>query len=157
MYLRTKFQVSSIILTSFRQVDEGNSPPSPAPPPPPYSTISKQNLKKPTQIVVNYGNIELTFCSRIRKTYLTLLCVIPCFSEFICKKNNKMKASVLPEVTQNDLSGLLVNLTSKTTICSASLCALNNKKSSLKFPLVLITKHLFSLFTKCYIWATSQP
>lgn len=56
-----------------------------------------------------------------------------------------MKASVSSEIAQNDVYGLLVNLTCKITLWSASLCALNNENSFLKFQLVLTTKHLFSL------------
>ena len=43
VYLRTKFEVSAIILTSFRQ---GVILPFPSP-------ISKENPKDPTQIIVN--------------------------------------------------------------------------------------------------------
>ena len=45
MYLRTKFEASSIVLTGFR-LGTGNSPPPPTP-------HLKTNPKKPTQIRVN--------------------------------------------------------------------------------------------------------
>ena len=55
VYLHTKFQVSSIILTSFRQV--GNfTPPHPTSkrtPKKPTHPTSKRTPKKPTQIRVN--------------------------------------------------------------------------------------------------------
>ena len=49
VYLRAKFEVSNIILTSFRQ--EVILPPPPPPPP-----TSKRTCKKPTQIMVNILN-----------------------------------------------------------------------------------------------------
>ena len=48
VYLRAKFEVSSVILTSFRQVGGGGGKL-----PPPLST-SKRTPKKPTEIRVKY-------------------------------------------------------------------------------------------------------
>ena len=59
VYLRTAFQVPSIILTSFRQRGRfgggggGGGGGGLFYPPPPPSPTSKQNPKKPTQIRVN--------------------------------------------------------------------------------------------------------
>ena len=123
------------------------------PPPPPHPrhlpTPPSQNktLKSPPRLWLIMAILNSLFAQEFEKVIWHYGALYHVFRKLFAKWNNQMTASVLPEVTQNDLSGLLVNLTSKTTICSASLCALNNEKSSLKFPLVLITKHLFSLVT----------
>ena len=57
VYLRTKFQVSSIVLTSFKWGRDGGD--NFTPPPPPTHTLththtSKQTPKKPTQIRVKW-------------------------------------------------------------------------------------------------------
>ena len=56
VYLHTKFQVSSIILTSFRQ---GVIFPSPPPPTHTHTHTSKRTPKKPTQIRVNESGKKL--------------------------------------------------------------------------------------------------
>ena len=66
VYLRAKFEVSSIILTSFRQGECGNFTPH----------RSKRTPKKPTQIRVN--NLFVFFLSRFislteLKTFLYLI------------------------------------------------------------------------------------
>ena len=61
VYLRTKFQVSSIILTSFRQGEGGGRREIlPAPPLPPSNTSkhTKRTPKTPTQIRVKLGDEE---------------------------------------------------------------------------------------------------
>ena len=61
VYLRTKFQGSSIILTSFRQGEGGGRREIlPAPPPAPSNTSkhTKRTPKTPTQIRVKLGDEE---------------------------------------------------------------------------------------------------
>ena len=48
VYLRAEFEVSSLILTSFRQ--RVQLYPTPPPPPPAPATQNKQTPKKPTQV-----------------------------------------------------------------------------------------------------------
>ena len=58
-YLRAKFEVSSMILTSFRQEGGEEFNPPPIPPPHTYTLTSKRTPKKPTQIRVKVS-IELS-------------------------------------------------------------------------------------------------
>ena len=59
VYLRTKFQVSSIILTSFRQGEGGGRREIlPVPPPSNTSKHTKRTPKTPTQIRVQLGDEE---------------------------------------------------------------------------------------------------
>ena len=64
VYLRSKFQVSSIILTSFRQMGGGNFTPNP----PTHTPTLKRTPKKPTQIRVKQFAPDLN--SLILKTLL---------------------------------------------------------------------------------------
>ena len=64
MYLRAKSEVSSIILTSFRQGRGSFTPPTPL-----HPLTSKRTPKKPTQIRVkelkNFRKIQENTCDRV--------------------------------------------------------------------------------------------
>ena len=65
VYLRAKFQVSSITLTSFRQGREGVIHSSS------YRPTSKRTSKKPTQITVNKEDATISALSSTNIEYLT--------------------------------------------------------------------------------------